>query len=440
MSILISCLFVMCSVLAVFLNAYLLNFLFLFGGFLVFSISFLGSPYRKIRYIQLSLLSYYFVSFVGLLLVLHHLHYYGQPFDAWVDDYNYFNDALGISTGEDVVAYSIYEYILALPLFAFSELIDLKPLIALWVNWIATGVAFGFIYLFTKEFTGKEPRLSLIIPLVLGNYVFVQNSAHLYRDIFVVLFFSASLYFSLKKIYSLLIVSLILLAAIRLPSALVACMFIYILFELPKDKTRSIIPKIFFSLLILGAVAYLYKTGIEYLPGKSLDIMGEYLAARTETYQEDVASDDGGGALAHNLPFPLNLPAVFVFQVLSPIRILDVFAPDNVYFFSSGEMLSHKSIGYSVTAVLWVFLGPLVFLGFFSVAFKSKLHKKFFFAFFIMCLLLGFVSFQERHKMIMISLLPIYGEYGYDFFQKNKVLGVLCSILFVSFWIVLNLN
>lgn len=387
------------------------------------------------KYIELSGTSFLATSIAGLLLVKHHLVYYGGYFDAWVDDLNYYEASLSITRGDNSSAYSVYEYFLACQMYIFMHISEITPIVALWVNWVATGITIGTIYLITRFITSEEPSRPIILLVVLGNYVFLQNSAHLYRDIFVVLFFLACIYFALQHKYILLVVAFLLLTALRLPSALVCLPFIYICIDKVK---KNYLKKYIFLAGVTSGVALIYFTGLEYLPGKSLDIFDEYLKSRVESYSDSISDTAGGGAIAHKLPFPFNIPAVLLFQIFSPIRILNIFQPDGVYYFTVGSMISHKAIGYSITAILWIPIGPLLILGFHSALKNEKFIRRFFYLFICLCLILGFASFQERHKMIMIALFPVFIHLGIYEFKKNNISTWTTSVGFISFWVAIN--
>lgn len=377
---------------------------------------------------KIAILAYAYTSFIGVLLVWLHYEQFNMPFDVFGDDKRFFEWAQYYKDNLLSHSYSVYEKVLALLLRLFGSIgFKDNPELLLPLNWMILSLTIGLSYKLTLLVTKIRIPLYLFFLSIFLNYTFIQNSVHLYRDIYVSFFTILTIVYTLEKQYIKAILSSFGAGLFRLPNAIFALMIVGSKFFLDKKKTKFIIGIIFSSFIILAFIG-MVKMNL-HIGKYNLGNITSAVDTRITTYIENIQEQSGGTAMLKKLPmivqFPLNIPV----QVIRPIKIENYFKPLRERY-SQLKLLNHRSLGWSITVLSMIILVGYYIRGLFlSVFINTPNVRLFIFSFILLATVLGFLSFLDRNRVFLIPLFPTLIALNFMNYKLSTIQNVIMKNL-----------
>jgi hypothetical protein len=295
--------------------------------------------------------------------------------------------------------YSNFLIIISYPL---RQLINFFPLDLMLLNASLLSLLPYAGYLLAETLFDKKKISFYTYLLLLFSPFLFANGLILVRDGLIALFFTLSLYSSLKKKYLLLILSLVLLFYLRLASGILSLGSIIFLTKLFSDnKTYKFYFQTFFILVILFAIVVI---NYEYIN----TVLGGNIFFR-ETFADTFVSQFEGSALSiiSSYPFIVRVPIGTIYFILSPFIVSSVY---NSGYFS---IISIFSIFYSLLNIFLIYYFVIALITYFR--FKERKYIYIFVLFIIMMLILSQMSLQIRHKTMLMPIYYLLVAYGINY-------------------------
>ncbi|WP_318487244.1 hypothetical protein [Photobacterium leiognathi] len=381
-------------------------------------------------------MSFSFLYLLCVILLIHHQYYYDSPFDAYGDDERFYSWGKEFQYNLLSPSYSIYEKIIAL-VFKFYSLFGFKESIyqVLPFNILVGSLTTVLSYRLAIAITGRDLSVFVVFMTVLMNYTFSQNTVHLYRDIYIA-FLSIAFLVDLvegRNVRALLWV--VLVTPFRLPNGLfLIIVYMFIFFT---NMTKSSLVKfIFFSGLMLLLLFSSIGSGLT-VSKYNLANIGDIFSSRIEKFSEGAQQSGGGLAVLNELPGPVRFVLNNYVQVVRPIGINPPYHPVRESL-EDQKILNPRAIGWMITTISLIFLiGPYI-TGINNIlTFRAGINPLFCVYFILMCFVIGFLSFLDRHRVIIIPLFPTIYAIGLCYSNvtnvrvEKKLFFSVCSCLFL---------
>lgn len=364
---------------------------------------------------------------IGIILIFHHLNYYGSYFDIFDDDQFFYNTALLIKNDLSYFNFSGYEYLLGLKFYFYENVFSIKPtpVDGLILNWLVFGATIVLAIYVAEIFTNYKLPTILAFSILFGNYTITQNFVHLYRDVFIAFFTLLIFIFSLNKKWLLLTFAVVLITFFRPSNGFLAVIIAAIIIY---NTTIKFEKKMAYTFIITCVLIGFFTIIFNYLYVSNFQMpLTSYYSYRLEKFSN--ASLDTSKGLSASImqmaPIPrflLSIPN----QIFQPITIKQAF--DN-------NFINHYYLGYNITVLLWIYIAPYLLLGIKNliILHKTKNAKIIILTLLIVIGYLSFLSFQERHRTILIVLFPIIVSYSlkYNFNKKKMLFYHIYTIIFI---------
>ena len=395
---------------------------------------------------RIFVVAYLFFTLLGVVLIIHHLHYYRTPFDAFEDDSLFYAWALQQRQNLLGPTYSSYERFLALVLSA-GDALGLKSGVHLLlpVNWGVGAYTVVLSHRIALRVAAVRAPLGLLFSALLLNYSFTDITVHLYRDVYVAFFFCLTVLAALSGNYLQGYFYSLFAGLFRLPNGVLSFLVVSGRAIFEPARPRSLVAVSAILLVGLGAfLAYEQNLRVQRYDVGRLDRLME---DRLTTFREKSIESGGGVGFVNSLALPmrfvLNIPA----QIIRPVRINDFYAPIKERF-RFGRVLNHRSVGFAITTVSLAFLAGFYFNGMLLLWHSpSPVHRFFLATVIAVIVMLGFVSFLDRHRVVLIVLFPAMVAMNFSpwaaeakragkFLLNRTVVGVAfaAAALGVSLW------
>lgn len=360
--------------------------------------------YRSVKERNIYFISFVFFLILTCLLIYHHTIYYEVPFDAYGDDKRFFDWGMGLKDDFFVSTYSIYEKFIAI-VFLLYETIGFKNTIyqVLPINIIFAAFTIVIAHRIALLVVGKDVSYFILLLTILLNYSYSQNVVHLYRDVYVA-FFSVIFLLDILEKNNRALLWVFLVMPFRLPNGIIL-LFLYLssyLFNLNQNNFFKFITISYASVFIILVMVFTNTSISKYQLGD----IDKIITDRVSKFSEKSTESGGGMAKVNALPSLIRFFINNYVQVIRPISIKGVYHPVRESL-KDEKILNHRSIGWAVTTLTLVFLVGPYFLGVTNIIFmRNNLNKDFCLYFIVMVFIIGFFSFLDRHRVLIIPLLP----------------------------------
>ena len=373
---------------------------------------------------KLSVLAYMVFSVIGLAVVINNRMNYGIDFGPSLDDSWYFAKSLSVAHGMLPAGSGPYD--LATGSFAWClsfaigepQVIDLLPL-----NWAFGALCVGLSSQLAFLVTGRRCSTALLFAAVVGNSVFSDSVTHLYRDVFMLMFFLIAIVGAVRGKYITAILSAVACAMVRGGHGMLAfagIVFVY----LSKARIARASPILFWTgVMTVVAAGWLvaHRVGTaRYLPDYVRAIRSEERLSIIERARarEDVMMGPEKRGVAGSLTsiaYQLG-PVGYILRPIVAIFTPVTFHPvrQTVEVHTRGvrpylaDALRLTVLLHWITTLLWIVLGPPLVLGLVRAARGTTTQKAILVLFVVAVFAVSFVSFQPRHRCPFILLFPTF--------------------------------
>lgn len=415
----------------------------------------------KNRFIYVTLISYLFISFIGIIEVADNLHNFLIPFGKHADDSRYFERTLNLlyhgrwedKTGAFEVMLSIWGSWWKLLWGNTLQLLDLLPFC-----WLAGAIVVGLSDRLCKNVAGFYPPIWLVALTFLCNYQFMKSVIHLYRDGVMLIFVMISFNLLLQKKHLRSFLTSIPILFLRGANFFLFITFSFLVRARNYFSSRTkfyIFCIVFFSFALIvvprvGNMLLAYSSGMQNV-GECVGLdtwsFQQNVAFRSEFLSEKVSSGSTlQKSMAGNSLSSLAIrPFVYAFF---PIRMWSItqnwesvspFAP--ISYVRQGKFLVNIYVWVCVSA--FVIIIPLLFVGLVESLNSNNVMCSIAVFYIFSVFAVSFVSMQMRHGLAFIVLNLIISFQGYSTYKSKRnrritvqVLSVFIAIFFVYY----NLN
>lgn len=432
-----------------------LAYWFLMGVPLLLFASRLGSPAGARRYyLLLAIFSYMGLSVLGLFYASLHNASYGLTFSPGKDDSLFFERIIDIAYAKPTPA-SFYELFLGLTLRLASSLrdgiglLDLLPF-----NWACGALSICLASRLSEIVSIKRCPWYSLVACTLGNAIFVDSTVHLFRDCLMLVFFMLSLIFAARKRYTLAFLFAVLCGGVRAANGMLALAGIGFLFLANTPLARQ-------SRWLVTAGCFLAIVSIpimdRYVPvgGYMREIVGEKaeenvtIAERAETrievagYGKEDAPDDWTNRIYRLGPLGYIMRPVV--HAINPVSFVSTQGEIAVAIWRTPQYYTEgykpQAFLTNINVLLWILIGPPIFIGLWRSLQGSPRQRALFFIFLLILLGVSLVSYQQRHRLAFIALYPsfiaIAKERSYSFNERQ--ISVLIRLMFILGILAINL-
>lgn len=366
--------------------------------------------YRSVKERNIYFISFSFLFILACVLAYHHNIYYEMPFDAYGDDKRFFEWGVSLKDDLFVSSYSIYEKLIAI-IFLFYEVLGVDSSIyqVLPINIVFAALTIIIAYRIALNVAGSDVSYFILFLTILLNYSYSQNVVHLYRDVYVG-FFSVIFLLDILEKKKRALLWVVLVMPFRLPNGIIL-LFLYtlsFLFYLNKEKLFKFLTITGVSLTLILAMIFTNASISKYQLGN----VDKIVTDRISKFSDEASEAGGGMALVNSMPVPVRFVLNNYVQVIRPITINGIYHPVRESL-KHEKILNHRSIGWAITTISLVFLIGPYFLGVTNIVLmRNNLNKDFCLYFIVMALTIGFFSFLDRHRVLIIPLLPAVYSIG----------------------------
>lgn len=410
----------------------------IWGGTGYFLLEFL--PVQSIsRYKLKFFLTYFIVSFLGLLLHLDNFNNTGDYFGFAGDDYKYYTFFLevfntgvnGLPEFSEVLALLYYPYV---KVFGMPSLIGLLPF-----NWLITSYSVLLSHsLFTSILKRKLPFYLTVI-FLLGNFVFIDCMLRFYREPVLVFFSLLAFYFLINenKIKSIILWPLI--AILRGANFMIVLLFAFL------AKLKSIKQALIFLLLFLAflpifinyfgtIVSYSSALGRVEKYSFNKEASAEEIIKRRGDFINITEGNENSNTAnlykSSGIAYYITRPAIFVFFPLRYRSLIET----KTYSFKNNEIevtgYHFFNLIYFIIISLWIYSAPRLYYGIILALRDKELFRYFFFFLFVL-IASAFISFQQRHFVIGAVFIPFFIHiYKLNPIKRNSV-AIISAVFFV---------
>ncbi|HAS6312349.1 TPA: hypothetical protein ACGUPD_004232 [Vibrio vulnificus] len=390
--------------------------------------------YRSLKERNIYFVSFSFLFILSCVLIYHHTYFYEMPFDAYGDDKRFYEWGVSLKENPFVSTYSIYEKFIAV-IFIFYEFFGVGNSVyqVLPINIVFGAFTIVLSHRIALNVVGRDVSYFILFLTILLNYSYSQNVVHLYRDVYVA-FFSVIFLLDVLEKKRRALLWVILIMPFRFPNGLIL-LFLYVfsyLLYLDKNKLLKFLTLSGFSLVIILAMIFTNASISKYQLG-SVD---KIVTDRVAKFSGEASEVGGGMAKVNSMPAPIRFIINNYAQVIRPISINGLYHPVRESL-KNEKILNHRSIGWGITTMSLIFLIGPYFLGVTNIILmRNNLNKDFCLYFIIMCITIGFFSFLDRHRVLIIPLLPTVYAIGCSFSSgfsigiRRNQLFIILSVLF----------
>lgn len=408
------------------------------GLLIVFCYSFSQLSGNRSELTTVVVISYLFISLIGLVEVGDNLRNFGTYFGKHADDSRFFERTMALlQRGEWQDRTGMYEVCMALwgviPALVFG--ISMSPIDFLPFNWGLAALVAGLIWVFCQIALGIRPPWWIILLATLGNYRFMDSVIHLYREALLLVFFMLALIAIVQDRH---LKSMILAGAVLLlrGASFILCAGFSALFLL-RRRMRS--PLAFYTLCIVlvvpisflalksGTTILMYSSGITQAGGtvgleswsfsENRSFRAQMIAKQVTDGSTTAAIISGGGLVA-----TLARPVPYLFFPIRfwPVHMVQdshsVFA--NTAAYQAGEYWINVYVGWTVCC--WLIVIPLLTVGMLKAAAGRPLENVIFVFYILAVVATSYISFQMRHGLVFIVLNPLLATIGLREYYADK--------------------
>ncbi|MBQ4844380.1 hypothetical protein [Pseudoalteromonas sp. MMG005] len=333
-----------------------------------------------------------------------------------------------------VSSYSIYEKFIAI-IFLFYDVLGLGNSLfqVLPFNIIFAAFTIVISHRLALHVIGVDVSYFVLLVTILLNYTYSQNVVHLYRDVYIS-FFSVVFLLDVLEKRKRALLWVFLVMPFRLPNGLIL-LFLYILsYTLYLNRNRLL------KLLTISGLSFTFILAMIFtnvsISKYQLGNVDKIVSERVTKFSDSASEAGGGMAKVNSMPLPIRFVINNYAQVIRPISVNGIYHPVRESLMHE-KILNHRSIGWAITTITLLFLvGPYV-LGVTNVVLmRNGLNKEFCFYFIVMAITVGFFSFLDRHRVLLIPLLPTIYAIGCSFspgfsigFKRNQIFLLLSVLL-----------
>ncbi len=374
--------------------------------------------------------AYLLLSLVGLGLVEIYRHLYQMDFGPWSDDSYYYMQMLDIARSRRVDAYTLYEWVGAGWCFALEFLSGRQAslMMVLPMNWALGAFSVLLASALAWQVTAHRCPTWLLLAALLGNYVYTDAFAHLYRDALMVPLMLGALLFASRGMWIPALGSGVLCGMVRGGNGAIALTGVgfFAIARSSRARQRPALVLVLCVLAIVGAVLmdefvhygrYMRTIGKpsevsdETLLELSMKRSGDILGGRQELFSQAAEQGDDSMRALYALG-PIGgafRPAVTVF---APFKVPPMVGETRVRVLQQRvfyvEGLLPQFWLQSLTVALWVFVGPVLILGLVRAA-RGKLELRLLLLLWALAVVgVAFASFQHRHRCAFVVLAPVF--------------------------------
>lgn len=351
-------------------------------------------------------------------------------FFPFFDDSFYFNQGVEFFRGNYSFD-SIFDFITISTMFFPVK----NELSLIGFNWFLSIVILGLVLKMSRLI---NPNFKNIYIYILAfNMLFLESMVVYLRDFFAIFFLMLALIKIFEKnkkfnIYALLSM------LVRPGTGVVAYMFYFIYNN--KFFNKNYKGKFFIISLFLLCVYFVYNLvplGIFIGRSGGSDIANLTLASISSARQDEFIINNDLTSYFVNLGV-LAFPILFILNTLTPLKVQDLSIDRYLYLFNgrtyeiftSSDTLNYLFILSIFHVAVYCFV-PLLFISGLINIFKNKIEKGVLvsYLFITLSFLVTFVSFQPRHKLMYLILLPVICSFSKIPLKINILFGLLLMLV-----------
>lgn len=426
----------------VFFTSSLLPFIVCFGIVMLISRSKFVKKYPIIYRKRIIILSYLIISLVGLLFVINYYSLYGFTFGPYWDDSMYFYNIADLATGETLYKTPTLYEISLVPWYKFVSLFktDITSLDILPVNWIFSSLVVTLSLMLTRLVVKQRFKLLLPFLAIIGNSIFLDSVANLYRDGFALLLFLGTLVSGMNGKFKTALLFSILCSGVRLATggiAILGLIWLYYLKKIHQGGFKKIILVPTAIIVLVLVVDMQFPLG-DYMRsllagGDSSVTIVEVALERANRFVESGSEGSTIDRIYRLGPIGYLLaPIATIFapvEFISPIKNFIVDIRKQSSFSVSG--LYPRALWGWITTILWAIIGPRLVLGIYKSRKGNKFEKLFLLLFLLTVLAVTFISFQTRHRTTFIVLFPMFVAISEKYISGNRLI-IIISLIFIG--------
>jgi hypothetical protein len=389
------------------------------------------------RFLPLGLLSYLSLSIIGLALITIYRSLYDLDFGPFTDDSYYYLNIQTIAEGEAANATG-YEYLMALWYLCLSGFQEVPgPLDLLPLNWSIGALVVCLSYRLAMEVTGKVCPFWLAFLALIGNSIFTDAIANLYRDGLMLLALLVSMIATIRNQYPLGILGAIGAGLVRIANGALALFFVAFcasrrirMFRQYPGLLLVLTVSLVAVVLILDDWYHLATYARSFRISEDVEGVGVFEAIQKRSeWLDDADSDPASLDLTKRMfhSGPIGYALMLPISALSPIRVKEVFCELEPRMYLNGTYTAFRAYGLNpaavfdgITVVLWSVLGPYLVLGFVE-ALRGRIQQPgVFLQFLLSVLMVTFVSFQPRHRTAFLVMYPMLLTLAYYRLDRQR--------------------
>ncbi len=164
-------------------------------------------------------------------------------------------------------------------------------------------------------------------------------------------------------------------------------------------------------LVIFGIVAsYAIQTNMK-ISKYEMGNIDQMIEQRTQTFGDGEAGQGGGLTMLYKLPEPLRFILNIPVQVIRPLSIKDPFKAE----------FDHRLLGYAITTLSLIILIGYYLRGLIIGIFTKDKNVRFFlYTLILYASIIGYLSFLDRNRIIMIPLFPTLIALNYTNYSISR--------------------
>jgi len=401
--------------------------------------------------------SYIILSILGLIITVDNVNNFGLPYGDGHDDSEFFYNMKILAEGTSGrTEYGLYIFIGSLFarftnfIFFFKDvsIIDLLPL-----NWVMAALCIGLSGQLAYTVLSRKLPNSLLFLTLIGNFVFVDSTVRLYRDVFMLFFVLLSMILILKKKYIKGLFSTMLAGIIRGADGLLTLFFLG-LHSITSKVNKKHVNKIYIIIIISLLV---FSLNINQR-GSIFIALCSRSAESTKYYQvfegfsiSDIAKLRMDKIYNRERGFMASLSQQYGGIIGFFIKlIIFLFFPITFYspvmsmkfntFYDSGYVLNGFFIFNIIKWLMvlcWIIIIPLFIIGFIKAIKGTITEKNFVMLYLISLILIILISGQFRHTAFLVVLNPVFINIGFNAISKNHKYLKIFKILKISIFILI---
>ena len=403
-----------------------------FSGYLMFSKD--GSAKNANFYIFSR--SFIVITCIGILNVVDVYNHTGGFYGFGGDDRFFFNNIVHLLKYAEIPKNNIglYEYILAFParIISFALSRDLNILDLLPFNWFLGAIIPVLINSVSKLLFNAEIKFEIILLSLLLNAKYYDAMIHLYRDVLLYSFLLLGIISHIKRKYIKFSIYTLLTGVLRGAHSLFLVLFLSLIrvYKSAKSVGKATIMTVLFAssmmffvqftLITLPYIGQYYESTIY----KSSSLSNYSLPQLVEFRRTIFSKREGHQGYLRKLSYKSGPVSSFVGAALMAFYPITF----HFYYFEMGSSnyfpdfhgFSFIEIMKWLSIIAWIWVIPLLFLGFFY-CYKRKGNGLALIVFYIISLFsITMISMQSRHGLVFVIFHPILCQLGYELFFEKR--------------------